>query len=263
MSSESVTSTVGRSALSAPAQTTASRPNVGDEGRVVSLMTGLGLTFYGLHRGSWLGAASFLIGASLLHRGWTGYCALYEQLGIDSTDNPQTQRPQSRPGVRAQHGRKIVAKIEVNRDRRDVYDFWRNFQNLPRVMRHLKSVTPIDDARSRWSAHAPLGQTLSWEAEIINERPGELIAWQSIPGSQVDTAGSVHLSDSSSGMGTQVTVTLKYDPPGGHFVDRLAHLLGQGLEDDLREDLRAFKTSLESTPSAEADDQQSVTPAQS
>lgn len=249
MSSESFTSTVGRSAPLAFGHSSGAHPNVGDEGRVVSLMTGLGFTLYGLHRGSWLGAASFLIGASLLHRGWTGYCALYKQLGIDSTDNQR-----ARPGVRAQQGRKIVAKIEVNRDRRDVYDFWRNFQNLPRVMRHLKSVTPIDETRSRWTAHAPLGQTLSWEADIINEHPGELIAWQSVPGSQVDTAGSVRLSASPSGMGTEVTVTLKYDPPGGHFVDRLAHLLGQALEDDLKEDLQAFKQALEAdgTPAAES-----------
>lgn len=249
MSSESLTSTVGRSAPSALGHPTYARPNVGDEGRVASLMTGLGFTFYGLHRGSWLGAASFLVGASLLHRGWTGYCALYEQLGIDSTDYQRT-----RPGVRAQQGRKIVAKIEVNRDRRDVYDFWRNFQNLPRVMRHLESVTPIDGTRSRWTAHAPLGQTLSWEADIINERAGEMIAWQSVPGSQVDTAGSVHLNDSPSGMGTEITVTLKYDPPGGHFADRLAHLLGQALEDDLKEDLQTFKHALEAdgTPAAES-----------
>ena len=167
---------------------------------------------------------------------------MYEQLGIDSTDGQR-----QRPGVRAQHGRKIVAKIEVNRDRRDVYDFWRNFQNLPRVMRHLQSVTPIDETRSRWTAHAPLGQTLTWEADIINERSGEMIAWQSVPGSQVDTAGSVHLNDSPSGSGTEVTVTLKYDPPGGHFVDRLAHLLGQSLEDDLKEDLQLLKRSLEAS----------------
>src|SRR5690606_28594924 len=169
-----------------------------------------------------------------------------------------TDGQRTRPGVRAQHGRKIVAQIEVNRDRRDVYDFWRNFQNLPRVMRHLESVTPINETRSRWTAHAPLGQTLSWEADIINERAGEMIAWQSVPGSQVDTAGSVHLSDSPSGSGTEVTVTLKYDPPGGHFADRVAHLLGQSLEDDLREDLQGLTKSLEADGSPAPESQQSA-----
>lgn len=256
MSSETIISTVGRSAPPARVGSPSGiRPNVGDEGRVASLVAGLGLTFYGLHRGSWIGAASFLVGASLLHRGWTGYCALYEQLGIDSTG-----KPQDRPGVRAQHGRKIVAKIEVNRDRRDVYDFWRNFQNLPRVMRHLKAVAPIDGTRSRWTAYAPLGQTLSWEAEIINERYDEMIAWQSVPGSQVATAGSVHLDDSSSGKGTEITITLKYDPPGGHLADRIAHLLGQSLEDELKSDLHAFKKSLESDEWPIADDQPSIAP---
>ncbi len=253
MSGELIQSTVGRSDVAPMSRPAHGRTNVGDEGRVISLMTGLGFTFYGLHRGSWLGAASFLIGASLLHRGWTGYCAMYEQLGIDATTHP----PQ-RPGVRAQHGRKIVAKIVVDRDRRDVYDFWRNFQNLPRVMRHLESVKVIDQKLSHWTAHAPLGQKLSWEAEIINERDGELIAWQSLPGSQVDTAGSVHLSDAPTAKGTEITVTLKYDPPGGHFADRLAHLLGQGLEDELLEDLQAFKRSLEIDDSSSTESEQST-----
>lgn len=216
--------------------------NVSEAGRICSLLTGAGLAFYGLHRGSWLGTASVMIGASLLHRGWSGYCAAYDRLGINEHDAPQP-----RPGVRAQHGHKVVASIQIQRDRRDVYDFWRNLENLPRVIGHLQSVTAIDKTRSRWVAAAPLGQSLSWEAEIINDRPAELIAWQSLPGGQVDTAGSVHLNESAAGTGTEVVVSLKYDPPGGQFTDRFAQLFGVSLEDHLREGLQDLKRTLEAS----------------
>lgn len=219
--------------------------NVSEAGRIGSLLAGAGLAFYGLHRGSWLGTASVMIGASLLHRGWTGYCAAYDRLGINEHDASQP-----RPGVRAQHGQKVVASILIQRDRRDIYDFWRNLENLPRVIGHLQSVTAIDEKRSRWVAAAPLGQSLSWEAEIINDRPGELIAWQSLPGAQVDTAGSVHLNESASGTGTEVVVSLKYDPPGGQFTDRFAQLFGVSLEDHLRDGLLDLKRTLEASSTA-------------
>jgi uncharacterized membrane protein len=238
MTPEITTSTVGHNE---PAMISQATPrNVGEDERVYSILAGVGLALYGFRRGSWFGAASMLIGASLLDRGWRGYCAAYDQLGISTASDHR-----SRPGVRAQHGRKVEAVIHIDRDRRDIYDFWRNLENLPRVMRHLKSVTPINDTRSKWVAYAPLAKTLQWEAEIINDRPGEVIAWQSVPGSQVDTAGSVHLYASPTGSGTNIVVSLKYDPPGGHFVDRLAHLFGVALEDDLEEDLLALKKTFE------------------
>ena len=74
----------------------------------------------------------------------------------------------------------------------DVYAFWRTLDNLPRVMEHLESVTVLDGRRSRWVAAAPLGTTVEWDAEIINEVPDKVIGWRSVPGSTVATAGSVN-----------------------------------------------------------------------
>ena len=102
----------------------------------------------------------------------------------------------------------------IQREAEELYDAWRHFKGLPDFMSHLQSVEEIDERRSRWTAEGPLGTTITWEAEIINERPGELIAWRSVEGSAVDTAGSVRFEPSGEAA-TQVIVNLKYNPPAG------------------------------------------------
>jgi len=215
-------------------------PNVGSHERWVSMLAGGGMVVCGLLQRSRWGAVSLLTGASLLYRGVTGHCAAYETLGIDTTMQDNSHR-----GVRGGHGRKVTWSIHINRDPRDLYDHWRNLENLPKMMRHLKSVKPLGERKTRWEAYAPLGQTLSWDAEIVTDRAGEVIAWQSLPDSQVDTAGSVHFKSSANGDGTDLTVSLKYDPPGGKLVAKLAQLVGQGLEQEVDEDLRIFKQMIE------------------
>src|SRR2546423_15606848 len=92
-------------------------------------------------------------------------------------------------GIRAR------AAITVNHPRESVFQFWRQLENLPRFMRHLISVEPRDERRSHWVAQGPAGRKVEWDAEIINEIPNELIAWKSLPGSDVDSAGSVRFKD--------------------------------------------------------------------
>ena len=45
--------------------------------------------------------------------------------------------------------------------------------------------------------------------------------------------------------GTAVTISLKYDPPAGKLGAGIASLLGQGLEQELDEDLQQFKHHME------------------
>ncbi|HBJ38358.1 MAG TPA: cyclase [Planctomycetaceae bacterium] len=216
------------------------QPNVSSGERWVSMLAGGGMVVCGLMQRSRWGAVSLLTGASLLYRGLTGHCAAYESLGIDTA-----AADRSHSGVRGGHGRKITWAIQINRDPHDLYDHWHKLENLPKMMRHLKSVKSTGERKTHWEAYAPMGQMLTWDAEIVTDRAGEVIAWRSLPGSQVDTAGSVHFKRSSHGVGTDLTVSLKYDPPGGQLVARLAHLLGQGLEEEVEEDLRIFKQMIE------------------
>jgi uncharacterized membrane protein len=214
--------------------------NISTSERNISLLGGAGLALYGLGRGGPFGLLTALAGGALMYRGWTGWCHLYEALGINSAVDHD-----DRGGVKARQGSRITRSIHINREPRELYDFWRKLENLPSVMGHLLSVEELDDQRSRWTARSPVGPPVAWEAEIITDRPGELIAWSSLPDSQVDTAGSVHFLPAEAGGGTELYVTLKYDPPGGRVTEQIAHLFGRGLEDKLDEDLHAFKHTME------------------
>src|SRR5438552_12278155 len=105
-------------------------------------------------------------------------------------------------------------------------------------MRHLKNVQTLDNQRSHWVAEGALGKDVEWDAEIINERENEMLAWRSLPGGDIDTAGSVHFKPLGHDRGTQVTISMKYNPPAGRLGEALAELLGDGLEEKLDEDLR-------------------------
>lgn len=133
----------------------------------------------------------------------------------------------------------------INRPPEELYAFWRNFENLPRIMQHLKSVRSTGGNRSHWVAQGPFGSPAEWEAEIITERPNETIGWRSLPGSVVDTAGSVHFQRTPGDRGTEVRVVLKYDPPAGKAGAAIAWLTGAVPEHQIREDLRRFKRFME------------------
>ena len=225
-----------------------SSQNIGKVEKWASIAIGGGLVVRSFAPSTKHRLISLAAGASLLYRGLSGHCELYHQLGIDTSDHHD---PNGRPshdhdkGVTSGRGIRIVSSVHINRDRRDLYDLWRNLENLSDVMRHLESVQTLDDRRSRWVAKAPLGQTVQWDAEIINDQEGELIAWQSLPGTAVANAGSVRFKDSSAGLGTELTVSIKYDPPGGAVVAKVAQWLGQGLQQEVNEDLRRFKQKME------------------
>jgi uncharacterized membrane protein len=176
----------------------------------------------------------------------------YAALGINTAKhNPATAVP-------AKEGYKLEKTIVVEKSPQELYKFWHRLENLPQVMRHLKYVETIDDQHSHWKAEGALGADVEWDAEIINERENELIAWRSLPGGDVDTAGSIHFRPLDQQGGTEVTLSMKYNPPAGKIGARLAELFGEGLEERLDEDLSRFKEVMETGLPAAPDMQ--VTP---
>jgi uncharacterized membrane protein len=139
----------------------------------------------------------------------------------------------------------VVKSITINRPVEELYSFWRNFQNLPRFMKHLVSVQVSGDKRSRWVAKGPAGSTVEWDAEIFEDRPNELIAWRSLEGSDVDSAGTVRFERGPGGRGTVVRVNLQYRPPAGLIGRRVSELFGEGPEWQIKDDLRRFKQVME------------------
>jgi uncharacterized membrane protein len=148
----------------------------------------------------------------------------------------------------------VRKSITVNRPVEEVYAFWRDFQNLPRFMRHLESVEALGpEGRSRWTATAPVGRTVTWEAEVVEDRRNELIEWRSLEGSDVSNSGAVRFSQAPAGRGTQVTVELRYDAPGGPAGVMVARLLAEEPEQQVREDLRLFKQVMETGEVTQSD----------
>jgi uncharacterized membrane protein len=138
----------------------------------------------------------------------------------------------------------VRESITIERAAQEIFDFWNDLSNLPRFMRNVERVTADDVGRSHWIVRGPAGVPLEWDSEIINEIDGELIAWRSLEGADVASAGSVHFRARAMSR-TEVTVTLQYDPPGGKPGAMLAWLTGQSPASQLRADLHRLKQLLE------------------
>jgi uncharacterized membrane protein len=144
-----------------------------------------------------------------------------------------------------QNGIHVEQAVTIKRPRTEVYGFWHNFENLPRFMAHLEAVQVTGDRTSHWKARAPGGATVEWDAETVEDRPNELIAWRSQPDTSVPNSGSVRFVDAPGDRGTEVHVELRYEPPGGKLASWIAKLFGEEPEQQVKGDLRRFKQVME------------------
>ena len=168
-----------------------------------------------------------------------------QQLSQAANGSGSTAEYRGEPSQRKSSGVHVTQAITINRPRNEVYGFWHNFENLPRFMAHLESVQVLDERRSRWKAKAPAGASVEWEAETVEDRPNELIAWRSLPDAAVPNSGSVRFKDAPGGRGTEVLVELRYQPPGGKLGSLIAKLFGEEPEQQVKGDLRRFKQVIE------------------
>jgi uncharacterized membrane protein len=204
--------------------------NVNWPERYISIAAGVKLTFSGLGNLFSSPLTSLLklgAGGYLLNRGITGHCAVYTKIGKD------TQEPVNI---------NIRTAFTVNKPRKSVYNFWKKLDNLPLFMHHLESVEQIDNSRSHWVLKLPTGVgTISWDAEIVKDKPGEMIGWSSLPDSIIDNAGKVFFRDTEDGKGTVVDVVITYQPPAGGVGASIAHVLNPLFKNIVDTDVRNFK----------------------
>ncbi len=209
--------------------------NVGEPERKASRIGGGLLALYGVTRFSMGGLALAALGGVLYYRGKTGHCPAYEAMGINTAAT--FQKLQS---VR------ISEAVTVNRPCEEVYAFWRDLENLPRFMEHISSVEGLDQTRSRWNAPVPGGLgTVTWIARISEERPPEYLAWRSEPDADIQNDGSVFFRDLGEGRGTEVHATIEYRPPAGKPGALAAKLLNPIFSRLIKEDIRRFKSLVE------------------
>ena len=212
--------------------------NVGPDERSASMLGGVVLVALGLSRRSLPGLLLAGLGGALIFRGATGHCALYGRAGVHSSDR-------DRAGVPGNSGTKVERTIHINRAPEDVFRFWRNLENLPEFMENLESVRMLDDRRSHWVVKGPAGHTVEWDAEIVNEHPNQMISWQTLPGAEVQSAGTVRFARSYDKQGTVLRVVMEFRPPGGVVGEQVARLFGRDPAQQLEKDLERLKAHME------------------
>ncbi|HAJ64192.1 MAG TPA: cyclase [Cyanobacteria bacterium UBA8543] len=200
--------------------------NVSDAERWGTLIGGGALVLLGLRQGSLRGALTALAGGGLVYRGLTAQNSIQDTLGMNDSI-------------------KVEKTVTINKSPEELYRFWRNFENLPHFMKHLKHVSVVNDKRSHWIASAPLGGSVEWDAQIINEQENRLIAWASVEGADIDNSGFVRFQPAPNGRGTEVKVVIEYNPPGGAVTATLAKLFGEEPQQQIGDDLRRFKMLIE------------------
>lgn len=216
-----------------PIASGSSRTNVGTTERIISTTVGALLTYYGLRKPTLGRLLVATFGASLLHRGTTGYCYVNNAIGRNTAG-------------RDTDAINMSSTVTINKPRAEVYKFWRQLENLPQFMHHLEKVTQIDNRRSHWSAPVPGGiGKVAWDAEIVEDRENECIMWRSVPGADVDNAGEVRFKDSIDGKGTEVHAIIKYQPPAGYLGETVGKLFNPAFKKMVKNDLRRFKHLME------------------
>ena len=175
--------------------------------RVIGGGAGLGLIAYGLSQRESLGVAVGLGGAGLLLRSITN-APLRRVAGV---------------------GRPIALQIQktmrIAASPSDLYEFWVNPENYPRVFTHVKAVTREGEGTYRWYLLGPAGAPLTWTGTIVRRLPGKTVEWQSLPGSVIENHGIIRLDEEEDGR-TRVHIRMSYTPPAGLLGHTFAALLG-------------------------------------
>jgi uncharacterized membrane protein len=186
--------------------------------RTLSLVTGTALTAFGLRQRSPAGIGLALFGGVLTFSG------------------------ARRAKRRLSEAQAVLnGSITIDRSPEDVYDFWNDPTNLPRVLRHVARVEERGDGTTHWTLRAKAPR-IAWDSKIVEKVPGKRIAWQSLPGGDLDARGEVRFGAAPGGRGTEVSVSLRYGAPGAKIAAALARAFGDVL---LRDDLRRLKALLE------------------
>ncbi|MBC8103008.1 MAG: DUF2892 domain-containing protein [Cytophagales bacterium] len=233
---------------SAPLHGAHGYPNVALPERIVSGLAGAALTTFAVtKRRDVSGAALALAGGYLMYRAASGHCPGYAALHTGTTHATTGSPTTDSPTAVIPHGQgiKVEKSFVIQRPASELFAYWRNFENLPRFMDHLESVTIQDDTHSHWVAKAPFGKTVAWDAEIINEIPDRLIAWRSTENADIPNTGSVSFKPATGGRGTVLKVNLEYLPPAGILGMAVAKLFGEEPNQQVSDDLRRFKSLME------------------
>ena len=134
--------------------------------------------------------------------------------------------------------------VHIHAPVEEVYGFWSKFENFPKFMTHLKEVRHLENGRWHWVAAGPGGVSIPWDAGITEEKPNQLLAWSSVPGSVIRTEGRVRFDKEPDGS-TRVSIHLSYSPPAGVLGHAVAWLFGADPKSEIDDDMVRLKSWIE------------------
>lgn len=205
--------------------------NVGKTERIISAAVGVSLYTLSLRKKSKLNSLIRFGGLYLLYRGLSGNCLIKASFGAE-------ELYQHTPAMN------VRISLTVNAPRKFVYGAWRDFENLPHVLRHIKKIKVKDEIHSQWTLNTPRRMpVVKWNAEIIDQEDSRELSWRSLPGSMIETIGKLNFADTLDG--TLLTAIISYRPPAGYIGSALANVLNPALKNLIEDDICKFKTNVE------------------
>lgn len=127
----------------------------------------------------------------------------------------------------------------------DLYERFRSGADLPAIWGHMADISPAEDGRTRWAVHGPLGRTWSWETKLTAERRSDVLSWAATEGADVPMEGTLTLRPAPRDQGTEATLSVTFEPPGGRLGRAVADHLDLVPREFLSTALRRWKALVE------------------
>jgi uncharacterized membrane protein len=198
--------------------------------RLLAAAGGTSLFLYGLIRGGFTGTLARVSGVVL------GARALANQ-------DLQTLIGLNQPGA-GQGAIRVHKIVQIKAPVDRVYQLWSNFENFPKFMKNIESIENTGDNKSHWVVKGPAGSKVEFDAIVTENKPDQVIAWETTPGSTVQHSGQVHFTEAGQ-QSTQVSVNMAYTPPAGVAGAAVATLFGKDPKSEMDEDLARMKSLIE------------------
>lgn len=245
--------------------------NVGQGERQISLVAGVALMLHAVISRSRTSLITGPLGAALFWRGQTGHCPVYQAMNVNTAQEQgyqggngygqpprggqgyggvqqiaiQQQNNQPQPEQPQSNNIAIRRAITIDKPAQELYTFWRKLENLPQFMHHLERVEQTGAQSSHWQAKIIGGIPVEWDAEIVEDVPGQRIAWRTKPDAQIQQSGVVEFKAATGGRGTVVNVDMQYTPPGGMIGETFGRLLNGITAQQVKDDIGRFKSLME------------------
>lgn len=217
------------------------------------ILPGIGI-LSGYGRGGWLWARVLgdIMDLSILGKAFDSRKSNRDKLQVTTASvigvtllDVFTALQHSRKAGRQKNMVHVIKSITIDRSPEELYQTWRNFENLARFMPHVLAVQTSGSKHSHWIVQGPAGKRLEWDSELTEDHPNERIAWRSMPKADMVNSGSVTFEAAPAERGTVVRLEMWYAPPGGMLGRAIGKLFHKTPEQILPVDLHRFKQMME------------------